>query len=318
MGQESTAYDVVIVGGGAAGLGGALTLARARRRVVVVDAGQPRNAPAEGVHGLLGHEGIAPAELLARGRAEVTGYGGEIVDDRATNVARTPAGFAVTLADGSTLEGRRLLVATGLVDELPDIPGVREQWGRGVLHCPYCHGWEVRDQHIAVIATGPMSVHQTLLFSQLSPHVTLLANGQEFGEEELAKLAALGIRLLEGQVNRVESEGDRVTAVRLADGTLVPTDAVVVGTRMVARAEPFAGIGLVALDHPMGMGSFIETDEFGRTSVPGVWAAGNASDLSAQVGAAAAEGVRAAAHINADLVMADADTAVAAMLERSA
>src|SRR5215218_9572670 len=146
--------DVVVVGGGAAGLSAGLMLARARRRVVVVDAGEPRNAPADGVHGMLGHDGVPPAELLARGRDEVRHYGGEILDGWVTGAQRKDGAFAVTLADGRELRARRLLVTTGLVDELPDVPGVRERWGRDVIHCPYCHGYEVRDQAVGVLATS--------------------------------------------------------------------------------------------------------------------------------------------------------------------
>ncbi|MFL6056110.1 MAG: NAD(P)/FAD-dependent oxidoreductase, partial [Actinoallomurus sp.] len=164
-------YDEVVVGGGAAGLSGALTLARSRRSVVVIDAGSPRNAPAAGVHGFLSRDGIPPAELLERGRAEVCGYGGQVVPGEVDAVAREENGFSVALTDGRVVRARRLLVATGAVDELPDIPGLHARWGRDVVHCPYCHGWEVRDQAIGVLATGPLSVHQALLFRQLSSDV---------------------------------------------------------------------------------------------------------------------------------------------------
>jgi thioredoxin reductase len=138
-------YDVVIVGGGAAGLSAGLALSRARRSVLVVDAGTPRNAPAGHVHNYLTRDGIPPAELLAAGRAEVTGYGGEILSGSVNSADPLDDGFQVTLTDGRVLLARRLLVTTGLVDELPDVPGLTERWGRDVLHCPYCHGWEVRD-----------------------------------------------------------------------------------------------------------------------------------------------------------------------------
>ena len=164
----SSSYDVVVVGGGAAGLNGALMLARSRRSVVVIDAGQPRNAPADGVHGLLARDGMPPAELLERGRAEVRSYGGAVVAGTVTTIDRLPTGFTVGLADGRTVSARRLLVTTGVVDELPEIPGLRERWGRDVIHCPYCHGWEVRDRAIGVLASSPMVAHQALLFRQLS------------------------------------------------------------------------------------------------------------------------------------------------------
>ena len=135
-------YDVVVVGGGAAGLAGALALSRARRSVLVIDAGAPRNAPAGHIHNYLGREGTPPGELLAIGREEVAGYGGEIVTGTVTSADKVGDGqFRVTLADGATVRARRLLVTTGLVDVLPDVPGVAERWGRDVLHCPYCHGW---------------------------------------------------------------------------------------------------------------------------------------------------------------------------------
>ena len=301
--------DVIIVGGGAAGLSAGLTLARARRAVTIIDAGAPRNAPAAGVHGLLALDGTPPAELLARGRAEVTGYGGEILAGEVRATGRSGEEIAVTLADGQQLRTRTLLIATGLVDELPDIPGVAQRWGHDVLHCPYCHGWEVRDQAIGVLATGPNSAHQALLFSQWSRTVSLFANGLEIEPADRAKLEAVGVAVIEGSVAELDITDDKLSGVRLGDGSVVAVDAAVVATRMVARVEPFAGLGIEATEHPMG--AFIAADEMGQTPVAGVWVAGNATDLAAQVSAAAAEGARAAAHINAMLIMGDADRAVA-------
>jgi thioredoxin reductase len=306
-------YDVVVVGGGAAGLSGALMLARVRRSVAVVDAGAPRNAPAEGVHGLLGHDGVPPAELLARGRAEVRGYGGHVVAGEVTSANRDGDGFTVTLSDRRLTRSRRLLVATGLVDELPDIPGVRERWGRDVLHCPYCHGWEVRDRAIGVLAGGPMSVHQALLFSGLSDDVMLFAHAAPPTDEEAARLDARGVRVVEGEVAALEVAADRLTGVRLAGGDVVPRDALVVAPRMVARAAFLAALGLRAEPHPSGVGDRIPSEAAGRTAVPGVWVAGNATEMNAQVGAAAAQGALAGAHINADLVSEETDAAVAAL-----
>ncbi len=175
-GTLGSRYDVVVIGGGAAGLNGALMLARSRRSVVVLDAGEPRNAPAQAVHGLFAREGTPPAELLERGRAEVRSYGGDVVHAEVVGAAREGGMFVVTLADGRMVRARRLLVTTGLVDELPDVPGLRARWGHDVLHCPYCHGWEVRDQAVGVIASGPMAVHQALLFRQLTEDVVFLAH----------------------------------------------------------------------------------------------------------------------------------------------
>ena len=306
-------YEVVVVGGGAAGLNGALMLARSRRTVLVVDGGAPRNAPAAGVHGLLGREGMPPGELLDRGRSEVRSYGGHVVAGEVTGAARTGDGFSVELADGRTVVARRLLVTTGLVDELPDVPGLRERWGRDVLHCPYCHGWEVRDQAIGVLACGPMAVHQALLFRQLSADVVLFTHEQSAPSGEQAEqLAALGVPVVPGAVACVEVAGDRLAGVRLADGRLVPRTAVTVQSRMVARAGFLAGLGLVPVPHPSGMGEHLPADPAGRSDVPGIWLAGNVTDLAAQVGAAASAGAFAGAQVNADLVAEDARRAVAA------
>lgn len=313
--QMDDRYDVVVIGGGAAGLSGALMLGRARRSVLVVDAGQPRNAPAAGVHGLLGHDGVPPAELAARGREEVRRYGGHMVDGEVVGAGvlpdPSPAGdrFAVRLADGRSVAARRLLVTTGLVDELPDVSGLRERWGHDVLHCPYCHGWEVRDQAIGVLASGPMSVHQVLLFRQWSDDVVFFTHDQPaLDAEQAERLAARGIRVVEGEVAAVEVREDRLVGLRLRDGTLHEREAVAVATRMVARSALLSGLGLVPTQNPMG--EFVASDELGRSEVPGVWLAGNVTDMSAQVGAAAARGAFAAAQINADLVVEDTDLAV--------
>jgi thioredoxin reductase len=311
--QVRDAYDVVVIGGGAAGLNGALQLARSRRSVLVVDAGQPRNRPAAAVHGLLGHDGVPPARLLARGRDEVRGYGGEVVAGEVAGVGGDlAAGFTVTLGDGRVLLARRLLVTSGLVDNLPDIPGLSERWGRDVVHCPYCHGWEVRDQPIGVLASGPTSVHQALLFRQLSDDVVYFRRETALDDAAAARLAARGIRVVEGEVTAVVVADDRVAGVRLADGTVVARKALAVAARMTARAGFLADLGLKASEHPSGMGTHVPADPAGRTEVPGVWAAGNVTDLSAQVGAAAAAGALAGAVINADLVEEETRRAVEA------
>ncbi|MEV7013979.1 NAD(P)/FAD-dependent oxidoreductase [Streptosporangium sp. NPDC051022] len=306
-------YDVVVAGGGAAGLNGALMLARARRPVVVIDAGSPRNAPAANAHGMLGLDGIPPADLLERGRAEVRGYGGHIVSGEIGAVTREEAGFTVRLADGRETRARRLLVTTGLVDELPQVPGLRARWGRDVLHCPYCHGWEVRDRPIGVLASGPMSVHQALLFRQWSADVTFFTHTRPSPTgEESEQLAARGIRVVDGEVASLEIEQDRLVGVRLDDGTLVGREVLTVSPRMTARAGFLAPLGLRPVEHPSGMGEHIPCEAGGRTDVPGVWVAGNVTDLAAHVGAAAAAGALAAAQINADLVAEETRRAVAA------
>jgi thioredoxin reductase len=312
-------YDVVVVGGGAAGLNGALMLARARRSVLVADGGAPRNAPADEVHGLLARDGTPPAVLLETGRDEVRRYGGQVVTGEVATVTGESGGFAVGLADGRSVGARRLLVTTGLVDELLDLPGLRDRWGRDVLHCPYCHGWEVRDRAIGVLATGPMSVHQTLLFRQWSADVTYFVHTvPPPTDEEAEQLAARGVDVVHGEVDSVVVAADRLAGLRLRDGEVVAREAVVVAPRMTARAGFLAELGLQQVDHPGGVGTYLPADPTGRTDVAGVWVAGNVTDLSAQVGAAAAAGATAAAHINADLVEEETQQAVAAHRAASA
>jgi thioredoxin reductase len=315
MSAAEQQYDVVVIGGGAAGLSGAVALARSRRSVLVVDGGQPRNAPADGVHNYLGREGVPPGELLALGRAEVASYGGTVVPGTVVTAERTDDGFTVTLDDGSTVAARRLLVATGLVDELPDLPGIADRWGRDVLHCPYCHGWEVRDQPIGILATGPTAMHQALLFRQLSDDVVFFQHtGPELPPDEADQLAARGIRIVEGEVTGIDVTGDRLAGVRLASGEVVPRSALVVAPRFSARAGVLAGLGLEAVPvemHGHVVGSAVAGDPTGATAVPGVWVAGNVADMSAQVVVSAAAGLRAGAMINADLVAEEARLAVA-------
>ncbi|MFD5145304.1 NAD(P)/FAD-dependent oxidoreductase [Streptomyces sp. NPDC058401] len=311
--------DAVVIGGGAAGLNGALMLARSRRSVVVIDSGTPRNAPAEGVHGLLGLDGTPPAELYGRGREEVRGYGGLVVSGEvraAEHAAPSADGdlrFTVTLADGRVLTARRLLVATGLRDVLPDLPGLAGHWGRGVVHCPYCHGWEVRDEPIGVLATGPASVHHALLFRQLTDDLVYFAHGTELDEETRTRFDARGIRVVDTPVEEVVEDGNGgIGGVRLTDGPVVARRVLAVASTPVARTEGLAGLGLPMENLPGGGRSFA-SGPAGATGVPGVWVAGNVTDPMAQVGASAAAGALAGAHINALLAVADTDAAVAAL-----
>src|SRR6266568_8258800 len=276
MNNMTDAYDVVVVGGGAAGLSGALLLARSRRSVLVIDGGEPRNAPAAAAHGFLSRDGVNPLELLELGREEVRGYGGQLMEGRVSSVARDDVGFTVTLDDDRVVSARRLLVTTGLVDELPDVPGVRERWGRDVLHCPYCHGWEVRDQAVGVLASGPMAMHQALLFRQLTSDVVLFAHtGPALTDEQAQQLAARDIRVIDGRVAGLVVTDDHLTGIRMADGTVVPRQALVVSAPMVARSEVLVSLGPQPKPHPMGIGEFIAADAAGLTDVPGVWVAGN-------------------------------------------
>ena len=305
-------YDVVVIGGGAAGLSAALTLVRARRSVLVVNGGRPRNAPAAGVHGFLTRDGMPPGELVAAGRAEVAAYGGEFLDAEAGTATRVPDGFEVTTAAG-TVTGRRLVVTTGVVDELPDVPGLAERWGRDVVHCPYCHGWEIRDRPIGVLNANAMAVHQATLFRQWSDDVVLFAHdGPAIDPAAAERLAARGVRVVPGRVTAIESDGEGLSGVRLADGTVVPRRALAVATRLSARSGVLAGLGLKAVPDDSGMFDSVRTvDPSGRTEVPGVWVAGNLANPMHQVVMAAASGVTAGAMVNMDLVEEEFDRALA-------
>ncbi|MDQ3612222.1 MAG: NAD(P)/FAD-dependent oxidoreductase [Actinomycetota bacterium] len=306
-------YDVVVVGGGVAGLSAGLVLGRARRSVLVVDAGEHRNAPAAHTHGFLTRDGTPPGELLELGRAEVRGYGGEVRSGEAVSAAALPGGgFTVQLGDGDTVLARRLLVTTGLVDELPDVPGVRERWGRDVIHCPYCHGWEVRDQAIAVLGGSALSVHQALMFRQLTDNLTLLLHtAPEPTDEQREQLSARGVNVVGGEVADVVVTDDRLTGVRLATGEVKAVQVLVVGPRFVARDGVLVSLGIEAVEHPMGVGTHVPADSTGLTAVPGVWVAGNVADPAAGIVNAAAAGSWAAAMMNADLITEDTAQAVA-------
>jgi len=310
---DMTDYDVIIIGGGAAGLSAALVLSRARRRVLVVDAGQPRNAPASHLHGYLSRDGMPPAELLAEGRREVLGYGGTIVEGTVNElVGSAPSGFTALVSGGDRLTARRLLVTTGLRDELPDVPGLAERWGRDVLHCPYCHGYEVRDQPLGVLWNGPESVRYAQVVRQWSPDVVLFARPDTLTYAQRCELTAQAIGVVEAAVTGLAVTGDRLTGVevdggRTAGGSTVPRSAVFVPPRFVPNDDLLAGLGCERDER-----GWVVADANGATSVPGVWAAGNVRNPRAQVITAAGEASAAAIALNADLVEEDVRAAVLA------
>lgn len=304
--------DVCVVGGSAAGLAAALQLGRQRRSVLVVDDGNARNSPASHMHSYLGLDARQPSELTAIGREEVRSYGGEILTGRVTGVRRIDDDrFRVDLLSGDSILARRVLAATGLVDLLPDIEGLEEHWGRDVIHCPFCHGFEVRDRRIVSIVTHPMGLHPARLFRQLSENFTVvLHGGVEVGAPEIEALRAGGVDVVRGDVRRVVTSAQgRIRGLELADGSHVEADAVAVGPRVAARAAPFAPLGLRTAEHPSGLGDFVPTDATGQTEVPGLYAAGNVTDPSQQLLHAAADGSRVAAMISFSLAEEDLQAA---------
>jgi thioredoxin reductase len=303
-----TTYDIAIIGGGAAGLSAALVLARARRSVVVIDDGRPRNAPAAHMQGFLSRDGMPPAELLALGRTEVTSYGAQLVDDTVTGAVRAGDGtFRLALAASPPITARRLLVTTGLHDEVPDVPGVRERWGRDLLHCPYCHGHEVRDQPLGVLGGTPGAVQHVLLLRQWSDDVVYFPHTSATSDEEREQLVASAIGVVDGTVERLVVEDDAIVGVLMADGRVVPRSAVFVRPELVANDDLVRTLG--AEVDPAG---WPVVDSGGRTTATGVWVAGNAANPRAQVITAAGEGSAAAIAINNDLTEEDVRNAVQA------
>jgi thioredoxin reductase len=314
-------WDAVVVGGGVAGSSAALMLARARRSVLVVDAGQPRNAVAAHMHGVLGHDGKPPRQLVAEGRREIEGYGGVVVDGRVEGIdalaeAAGPR-FRVTLDGGAEVRARRVILATGLADVLPEVPGLAEHWGAGVVVCPYCDGYEVRDRRIGVLATRSGSLHHVQMLRQWSPDITfLVAGGTADGaplaidDATRAGIDARGIRVEEAAVVRVLGERGALEGVELADGRILPLDSLFAMPGVAPRDGFARALGADVEETPWG--PFVAADPMGRTSVPGLLIAGNASSGSANVPVSMAAGTMAGAMANAEMVTEDVAIAVAA------
>ena len=314
-GMDTQTWDAVVVGGGAAGLSGALMLGRARRRVLVIDSGQPRNRFTSKMHGVLGRDGTSPADLLADGRREIESYGGVIRQGVVTDAQPFPGGFTITYtgqgsqptaADDAavTVRARRILVATGLHDGLPYIDGLAQWWGRGVAMCPYCDGYEVRDRRIGILATGPGSTVQAQLLRQWSPSIIYLPDTVGMPQEsDLGDFAARGIEIQEGGVRRVLDDTQRLTGVELEDGTRVQLDAIFTAPALTPADEVLRMLGAQTADGPVG--SFVVVDATGRTNIEGVWAAGNVVDPMANVPVSIGAGAQAAGAINHDLVLDD-------------
>ena len=293
-----SSYDVVVVGGGAAGLSAALVLSRARRKVLVLDAGHPRNAPAAHMQGFLSRDGMPPTELLAHGRDEVRSYGGRVVTGSVEGItACHKGGFRVVFSGGHQVTARQVLATTGLRDELPDIEGLRERWARDVLHCPYCHGHEVRDRPLGVIGVSPDAVRYAQIVRQWSDDVVFFAPEAMLTDTQRNELTARAIGIVEGNVRRVLTQDDRMRGVEMDDGRVIPRDVLFVPPQFVANNDL-----LVMLGADLDENGWVRADPTGRTSIPGLWVAGNVANPRAQVITAAGEGSAAAIAMNGDLV----------------
>ncbi|MFF2569701.1 NAD(P)/FAD-dependent oxidoreductase [Streptomyces sp. NPDC058084] len=296
--HDRTSYDVIVIGGGAGGLNAALVLARARRTVAVVDSGEPRNAPSAHMHSFLSRDGVPPLTVLEAGRAEITRYGAVRIEGRVDQVeAAETGGYLVRLEGGASLGARHVVLATGLRDELPDIPGVRAMWGEDVHFCPYCHGYEVRDRPIVVLGVHPASPGQALLLRQWSPHVVYVPHSRPLTDEERERMDARGVEVVEGPVSTLLSKDGRLHAVELADGATIDCAGVFLFPRMTPNDGAFDGLGCAKDEQ-----GWLVTDRAGRTSRPGLWAVGNVVDSRAQAVTAAGMGAAAAFALNHDLV----------------
>ncbi|WP_425064731.1 NAD(P)/FAD-dependent oxidoreductase [Reyranella sp.] len=293
-------HDVVIVGGAFAGLAAATYLARARRRVCIIDAGRPRNRFAEASHGFLGSDGSAPSSILARARAQLAAYpGATFVAGEAASARVRGNGFAVSLASGEEIVAHKAILAFGLRDELEPIPGLKERWGNTVLHCPYCHGFEFSDRPLGVLFRTPMSVHQACLVAEWGP-TTLFLNGADLAPDSAERLTRHGVTIEHGRVTRLVGESSSLSGVAFEDGRVRALAALYVAPQSCLASPIAEQLGVAIDDGPVG--PIIRTDADRMTSVPGLYAAGDIARAPHSVSWAVADGVTAGTSLHRALV----------------
>lgn len=292
--------DAIIVGGGFAGLAAATYLARARRNVVVIDTRQPRNRFADASHGFLGHDGSDPQQILSTARRQVMAYPTvRMIDGEATGARVEDDGFSVVFGNGEALATRKVILAFGLRDTLPSIPGIQERWGKTVLHCPYCHGIEFSDRQLGVLYRTPMSVHQASIVAEWGP-VTLYLNGHELDAEGADVMARRGVRVEAAKVMGLEGERTALSALVLQDGRRSAVDALYIAPESCLSSPLAEQLGAAIEDGPMG--PMIRTDADKMTSVLGVYAAGDIARAPHSVSWAVADGVTAGTSAHRALV----------------
>ncbi|SMG54894.1 NAD(P)/FAD-dependent oxidoreductase [Paraburkholderia susongensis] len=292
-----THYDVIVIGGSFAGLSAAMQLARARRRVLVLDGRRPRNRFAPHSHGFLGQDGKAPSEIIGEATAQLAAYPtARVVTSEACLAKRVDDRFFVTQSDGKTSSANRLILATGVRDELPSLPGLEERWGVSVLHCPYCHGYEVADKRLGVLATHSLSIHQAMLVPDWGPTTWFTQGIVEPTPEEAVLLDTRNVLIERVPVVEVLGDAPNMTGLRLADDRVVDIDALFVGPRTQMTSLLAGQLGCAFDEGPLG--PIIQVDDWKQTSVPGVFAAGDASTMWTNATFASAAGVAAgvAAH----------------------
>lgn len=293
-------WECAIVGGGAAGLSAALVLGRARRRTLVIDAGEQSNLAAHGIGGLLGQDGRPPADLYADGRRELAKYPSvQVVDGQVTSAtAQDGPAFRLELADGSVHHAQRILLAGGMQYEAPDIPGLDEHWGGSVFHCPFCHGWEARDQALAVLADGDRAVHMALMLRGWTDDIVVVTNGPSgLDDDQNRALAAAGVQVDERKIVEFASRDGELASIVFADGDELKREGALVASALRQRTDLAAQLGVrTAPPGPVVVDALV-VDQFGRTSVSGVFAAGDVCAQMPQVASAIAAGSAAAAGI---------------------
>lgn len=266
--------DVIIIGGSFAGLTAASHLARARRRITILDTGAPRNRFAAAAHNVLGFDGASPIEIREKALANVLAYPtARHVEAEATGIGGVRDDFVIRTLDGGVLNARRVLLAYGVRDIFPDISGFAECWGRTVIHCPYCHGYEVAGGRMGLLYSGPNSLHATVLLKEWARELTLLTNGHELTDADRATVTRRGVALNEGRVSAFLHENGHLRAVRFDDGSELAMDAILAHPRITPSARLHDDIGIVTMDAPLG--PYIRVDDEGHTSVAGIFAAGD-------------------------------------------
>ncbi|MET0430020.1 MAG: NAD(P)/FAD-dependent oxidoreductase [Microvirga sp.] len=295
-------FDVIVVGGSFAGLAAATYIARGRRSVCVIDAGSPRNRFAAASHGFLGQDGSDPRTMLAQARAQLAAYPqANIVEGQAVDV-RAGRDFTITLASGATMNAARLVLAYGITDVLPEIPGLAERWGRSVLHCPYCHGYEFADGKLGVLAVSPMSAHQALLIAEWGPTTLYLNGGDMPDDATCARLASRGVGIEPAAVAALVGEGGSLSGLMLEDGRTAPLDALYLAPRTRMNGSLAERLGCALDEGPFG--PVIRTDASRLTTVAGVYAAGDVARAPHSVSWAVADGVTAGVSVHQSLVFA--------------
>ena len=294
-------HDAIIIGGSFAGLSAAMYIARARRSVCVIDTGLPRNRFAAQSHGVFAQDGSAPGAMLATARSQVAAYPTvTFIAGEAAGAAREADGFSVRLATGEAIESARLVLAFGLSDELPAIPGLAERWGHSVLHCPYCHGYEFSGQRLGVLNVSPMSVHQAMLIAEWGPTTFYLNGASAPDDDSLARLQQRGVAIEPTPVSAVHGDGPQLSAIELADGRMSGVDALFLGPRSRLNSGIAQQLGCAMDEAPFG--PIIRTDPQKMTTVPGVYAAGDITRGAHSVTWACADGVMAAVAVHRSLV----------------